>query len=47
MTSQHEVIDVMDQCDVLGGDQMFQIWVDNIMTEIGEKPSPGTKLEMI
>lgn len=46
MTSQHEVSDVTDQCDVLGGDQMFQIWVDYIMTEVGEKPSPGTKREM-
>lgn len=46
MTSQHEVIDVTDQCDVQAGDQMFQIWADDIMIEVGEKPSPGTKLKM-
>lgn len=46
MTSQHEAIDVMGRSDVLGGDQMFQIWVDDMMIEVGEKPSPGAKLEM-
>lgn len=46
MTDQHEAIDVMGRSDVLGGDQMFQIWVDDMMIEVGEKPSPGAKLEM-
>lgn len=41
MTSQQEAIHVMDQCDVLGGDQMFQIWADDIMTEVGEKLAQG------